>query len=127
MERDKVERFLGRLGEALSNGDLQAISACFAVPALVLSDAGAIVISATDEIERFFAQAVQGYRAQGVASTRPVIERLDVLGEKVASVDVSWPAFAADGTERWTERSHYLLQVDQEGRQRIRVALSRTV
>ena len=35
---EHLRRFLVRYGEALSAGDLKAISGCYAVPSLVLSD-----------------------------------------------------------------------------------------
>jgi hypothetical protein len=39
---------------------------------------------------------------------------------------VRWPAFDAAGTERASERSHYILRLGYDGQPRIRVALTRT-
>ena len=40
MNEDQVRRSLEYLGQALSTGDLQGVTGCFAVPALFLSDDG---------------------------------------------------------------------------------------
>jgi hypothetical protein len=45
---EHLRRFLVRYGEALSAGDLKAISGCYAVPSLVLSDEGSVPIAAED-------------------------------------------------------------------------------
>jgi hypothetical protein len=120
-----IQVFLERYGRALSDGDLPGISACWEVPALVLSDQGVVGVSAAAEIEEFFGQAVAWYRSQGLVSTRPLIERLEPMGEKVASVDVRWSALDAAGEERSSERSRYITLLGDDGEPRIRVALPR--
>jgi hypothetical protein len=126
MNEDQIREFLGRLGRAISRGDLEEIIGCWAVPGIVLSDKGAIAISNKAQIEGFFAQAIQWYRSQGITSTKPVLERAEALSERLTLADVRWPAFDASGLERQSERSHYVLQLDRDGQLRIRVALSRT-
>jgi hypothetical protein len=127
VNEDKIRRLLERLGTALSTGDLAGISNCWEVPALVLSDEGAIAVAATGEIEAFFAQAAEWYRSQGLVSTRPELERVEMLSEKLASVDVRWLAFDSSGQEKSSERSHYMLQLGKDGQAHIRVALTRTL
>jgi hypothetical protein len=51
---EHLRRFLVRYGEALSTGDLKAISGCYAVPSLELSDTGSVSIAAREEIEATF-------------------------------------------------------------------------
>jgi hypothetical protein len=60
-------------------------------------------------------------------STRPELERVEMLTDTLASVDVRWPAYDASGTEISSERSHYIIHLGQDGQLRIRVALTRTV
>src|SRR5574341_1047854 len=115
MNEDKIRRMLERLGTALSSGDLAGIVNCWEVPALVLSDEGAIAVAEAGEIERFFAQAAEWYRSQGLTSTRAELERVHLLSEKLASVDVRWPTFDASGQEKHSERSHYILQLGKDG------------
>jgi hypothetical protein len=85
-----------------------------------------MAVSDRSEIEEFFSQAADWYHLQGIASTRPEIERVDSLSEKLASVDVRWPSFDASGKEKSSERSHYVVQLAEDGQLYIRVALART-
>ena len=62
-DRAGIEGFFVRYGEAVSAGDLKVISSCYAVPAIVLSDAGSIPISTREEIEAAFDGAAERYRA----------------------------------------------------------------
>lgn len=126
MNETQIKQFLERYGTALSVGDLSGIAGSWGVPALVLSNEGAISVSDQSEIEQFFAQATEAYHSQGLSSTRPEIERVEPLSEKLASVDVRWPAFDPAGQEKSSEHSHYLLQLRQDGQVCIRVALTRT-
>ena len=125
VSEDQIQRFLEHLGQALSTGDLAEISRCWEVPALVLSDEESVLVSSQEHIETFFAEAVQWYRSQGLMSTRPRIERVEALTERLASVDVRWPAFDEAGMEKTSERSHYILRRGDDGQLRIRVALTR--
>jgi len=126
METDQISQLLEQLGQALSAGDLHKAAACWGVPALVLSDEAAMAVSDRSEIEEFFSQAADWYHLQGIASTRPEIERVDSLSEKLASVDVRWPSVDATGKEKSSERSHYIVQLAEDGQVYIRVALART-
>ncbi len=65
---EHLRRFLVRYGEALSAGDLKAISGCYIVPSLVLSDEGSVPITAREEIEAAFDGAAERYRAQGLVA-----------------------------------------------------------
>jgi hypothetical protein len=127
MNDDKIINMLERYGAAMSAGNLPAISSCWAVPALVLSDDGALAVTNPIEIEAFFAQGIEYYRSQGLSSTRPELERVEMLSDTLASVDVRWPAYDSSGEEKSSERSHYILQFGGDGQIRIRVALTRTV
>jgi|SRR5215213_8493255 hypothetical protein len=76
---EHLRRFLVRYGEALSAGDLKAISGCYAVPSLVLSDAGSILIATREEIEAAFDGAAERYRAQGLVAVRPTLVASEAL------------------------------------------------
>jgi hypothetical protein len=126
MRRDQINQLLEQLGQALSAGDLRKAWSYWEVPALVLSDEGAIAVSDASEIEKFFAQATEWYRSHGIASTKPEIERVDMLSEKLASVDVRLTSFDASGKEKSSERSHYIVQLGTDEQAHIRVTLTRT-
>ena len=126
MQTDQIGQLLEQLGQALSAGDLHQAANCWGVPALVLSHDGATAVSASSEVEEFFSQAAEWYHLQGIASTKPEIERVDMLSEKLAAVDVRWPSFDASGKAKSSERSHYIVQLAEDGQVHIRVALART-
>ena len=127
MYDNNIKDMLEHYGAALSNGDLSVISSCWAVPALVLSDDGALAVTNPSEIEAFFAQGIEYYRSQGLSSTRPELERVEMLSDTLASVDVRWPAYDSSGEEKSSERSHYILQLGKDGQPHIRVAFTRTL
>ena len=126
MDHDKITRLLERLGRTLSARDLRGVSSCFELPALFLSDDGATILADASQLEKLFAQATEWYRARGLVSTKPELERVDVLSEKLAAVDVRWPAFDASGQEKSSERSHYILRLGTDDQAYVRVALTRT-
>ena len=127
MDSDKIKQLLERLGRTLSAGDLRGVSSCFELPAVFLSDDGATILADTSQLEKVFAQASDWYRSRGLVSTKAELERVDRLSERLAAVDVRWPAFDASGQEKSSERSHYILQIGKDGQVRIRVALTRTL
>ena|GEM_PF-3391302 len=70
-DRTRLEGFFVRYGEVVSDGDLEAISACYAVPSIVISDEGAIPIATREEVEAAFDGAAERYRARGMVAARP--------------------------------------------------------
>lgn len=48
---------------------------------MVLSEDAALAVSDISEIEEFFSQAAEWYHLQGLVSTKPEIERVDMLSE----------------------------------------------
>src|SRR5262245_6623098 len=122
----EIKTFLEGLGNALTAGDLDAVSEFWEIPAILLSDQGSVVITSAAQIRRSFSHAVQWYRSQGVVSTRPEIQKLEQLSEALCAVDVRWPAFDAAGVEKSSECSHYIIKVANRDEPRICVALSRS-
>lgn len=127
MDEEKIVSMLERYGTAVSSGDVPGIVNCWEVPALVLSDEGALAVSEARAIEEFFSQAMGWYQSQGMISTRPELKRADRLSDRLASVDVRWPAFDSSGNEVFSEVSHYILSLGKDEQIRVRVALTRTM
>lgn len=126
MSKDEIRLLLERLGQAMSDGAPGRVSACWEVPALILLEDGGVALTNAGDIEEMMGQASREYRSQGVVSTRPEIEHIEPLSEKLVSVDVRWPGFDKSGKETSSEWSHYILQSGRDGHPRIRVALTRT-
>ena len=124
MSDETVLHFMERYGRALSEGDLVAITDSWEPPALVLADEATMPVDEAGEVQAFFSQAVEWYRAQGLMATRPTLGRVQRLGERLTAVDVAWSAVDADGVEKARERSHYILRRGADNRYRIKVALT---
>jgi ketosteroid isomerase-like protein len=112
-DRAGIEGFFVRYGEAVSAGDLKAISGCYAVPAIVLSDAGSIPISTREEIEVAFDGAAERYRAQGMVAAQPTVVAVENLTEKLVFADVRWDYLDEEG--RSAERNSYRYVLRLEG------------
>lgn len=126
MDKEQIKRLLERVGEALTDGDEQRVSACWQLPALVLSEQGAFAVQDPTQMRHYFAHAIDWYRARGLSATHAEVEHVDMLSDRLAAVDVRWPVFDASGNEKMSERSHYIVQLGQDELPYIRVALTRT-
>ena len=120
---EHLRRFLVRYGEALSAGDLKAISGCYAVPSLVLSDTGSVPIAAREEIEAAFDGAAERYRAQGLVAVRPTLVASEALGERLVSVDVRWDYLDEQGRSAQQNGYRYVLRLEDEASPKIQVVI----
>jgi hypothetical protein len=120
---EHLRRFLVRYGEALSAGDLKAVSDCYAIPALVLSDAGSVPIAAREEIEAAFDGAAERYRAQGLVGLRPTLVASEALSERLLSVDVRWDYLDEQGRSTQQNGYRYVLRLQDEASPKIQVVI----
>jgi hypothetical protein len=120
---EHLRRFLVRYGEALSAGDLKAISGCYVVPSLVLSDEGSVPIAAREEIEAAFDGAAERYRAQGLVAIRPTLVASESLSERLVSVDVRWDYLDEQGRSAQQNGYRYVLRLEDEASPKIQVVI----
>ena len=120
---EHLRRFLVRYGEALSSGDLKAISGCYAVPSLVLSDTGSVSIAAREEIEAAFDGAAERYRAQGLVAVRPTLVASEALSERLLSVDMRWDYLDEQGRSAQQNGYRYVLRLEDEASPKIQVVI----
>ncbi len=120
---EHLRRFLVRYGEALSAGDLKAVSGCYAVPSLVLSDTGSVPIAAREEIEAAFDGAAERYRAQGLVAVRPTLVASEALSERLFSVDVRWDYLDEQGRSAQQNGYRYVLRLEDEVSLKIQVVI----
>ena len=118
-----VKEFLESYGDALSAGHGEHVAEMWEVPAYVLADADARVVSGADEVAKFFSSAHEAYAAHGIVSTFPEIQNEFWFTERLVSVDVRWPRVDARGAEVGHELATYILRLDDEGMPRIRIAI----
>ena len=121
---EHLRRFLVRYGEALSAGDLEAISGCYAVPSLVLSDTGSVPIAAREEIEAAFDGAAERYRAQGLVALRPTLVASEALNERLISVDARWDYLDQQGRSAQQNGYRYVLRLEDEASPKIQVVIA---
>jgi hypothetical protein len=120
---EHLRRFLVRYGEALSAGDLKAISSCYAVPSLVLSDEGSVPIASREEIEAAFDGAAERYRAQGLVAVRPTLLASEALSERLISADVRWDYLDEQGRSAQQNGYRYVLRLEDEASPKIQVVI----
>jgi hypothetical protein len=119
----EVLTFLESYGRALSSGEPKEISSAWEVPALVLSDQGAIHVESPRQVEEFFGSARQGYRARGIVATKPEVMKVDWLTEAMVQVRARWLQLTPDDKVQGDELSLYVLRRDKDRMLRIRVAI----
>ena len=123
----EVEAFLGGYAEALATGDLPGVAACYALPALVAGDDGAIPIAEAAQVEAAFAGAADAYRAQGLVGIRAELRGVDELTPNLALADVRWAYLDEAGDARRHSSYRYLLRRSvPEGRLGIQVVVDTT-
>lgn len=120
----ELQTFFDDYGRALSDGNLPGIAACYDVPALVLSDDGAVPIADRGEIEIAFAGATEGYRAQGLVKARPTINRTEQLTPRLVAADVHWDYLDAEGLPQQDDDYRYILHLGADDAPHIRVVLA---
>ena len=118
-----LQRFLVHYGEALAAGDLKAISGCYALPALVLSDEGNVPIAAREEIEAAFDGAAERYRTQGHVGLRPTLVASEVLSERLLWVDVRWEYLDEQGRSAQQNDYRYVLRLEDDESPKIQVVI----
>jgi hypothetical protein len=123
---ERLRRFLVRYGEARAVGDLKAISGCYAVPALVLSDEGSVPIAAREVIEAAFDGAAERYRAQGLVGLRPTLLASEALSESLVWVDVRWEYLDEQGRSAQQNGYRYVLRLEDEESPKIQVVIGIT-
>jgi hypothetical protein len=124
--KPEIEQLLTNTADALGRGDASAVAELWEVPALVLSEQGAVPVAARAEVESFFTSAIADYRSRGLFGVRPKLLACTQLSASLYAVNVRWQSLDVAGVEEGSsEESHYILQRCADGQYRFRVALSR--
>ena len=118
-----ITAFLDRYAESLAGGDLPGIAGCYALPALVVGDAGTIPVADPAQVEAAFAGAAEAYRAEGLVGVRPELRAVDPLTATLTLVDVRWAYLDEGGAARRHTTYRYLLRRAGTGRLGIQVVV----
>ena len=122
----EITAFLDRYAGALAAGDLPGIAACYALPALVVGDTGAIPVAGAAQVEAAFAGAADAYRAKGLVDIRPELRAADPLTATLTMADVRW-AYLDEAAQALQHTSYrYLLRRSGPGKLGIQVVVDTT-
>jgi ketosteroid isomerase-like protein len=121
-----VSAFLDRYADALVNGDLPGIAACYALPALVVGDAATIPVADPAQVEAAFGGAADAYRAEGLVGLRPEVRAIDPLTGALTLVDLRWAYLDEAGRRRQHTSYRYLLRRADTGQLGIQVVVDTT-
>jgi len=108
--RSTIEAFFTDYAKALGDRDIGKIAAHWGVPALVLSDEGAVAVGKFEEVEAFFASSMAQY--EGVAAARAKIASSETLSDTVVACQIEWSHEDAAGVVVGGEAGHYTLRSD---------------
>jgi ketosteroid isomerase-like protein len=122
----EVPAFFDRYAEALADGDLPGVAACYVVPALVVGDSVAVPVAEPAEVEAAFAGAAEAYRAQGLVGIRPELGAVEPLTSALTLVEVCWAYLDETGAARQHTSYRYLLRRSDTGQLGIQVVVDTT-
>lgn len=125
VHEEEVREYLDRYARAVTTGEPSAVASLWSVPAFVIDDRGARGLSTLADVETFFAGSREHYAGRGIVDTRPDIQKIEWLGDRIVLTDVRWPLFDRDHRERGAERSAYTLERNAAGELKMRVAVMR--
>lgn len=123
-QKQCVQAMLEKFARAFTQGDGKAAATCWEVPALIVADQGTKAIATLEEVEAFYGSAVKQYNDMGITDTRPELQSITWLTDKLATVHVAWPYVDAQGQQRAeSEASTYVMRLGDDGQPRISVAI----
>lgn len=113
IEKQDARAFFESYAQALLSRDGGQIARYWAVPSLVVADAGVIAVENMDMIIHFFSTSMEQYA--GVEAIKPTISSYQPISSSTAFCAVSWQHGDADGRAIGEEFGGYLLKRDGEG------------
>lgn len=120
----KIQAMLEKFAKAFTSGDGKAAGTFWVVPALIVANEGTRAVATIGEVEDFYSGAAKQYNDMGITDTRPEVQSVTWLTDKLASVHVQWPYIGKDGKLRKEiEASTYVLRFDDAGEPKIAVVV----
>lgn len=123
VHEDDVRQWFDDYARALTSGDREAIAAMWEVPALLVSDQGVRAMASSEEIAKVFLGARGMYALRGIVDTRPDLQLVEWLTERIVTVRVRWPLFDELHRELGATSSVYTLIRERTGDLKLRVMI----
>jgi hypothetical protein len=111
MSEKQITDFFVRYGAALGSGDLPAIAACYATPALVVSDGRSLPVQDSADVEAAFKGSAETYEARGLVDARPTVAGLETITDVLTMVTVNWDYLDSEGGLQPGESYRYLVRL----------------
>ncbi|WP_431098982.1 hypothetical protein [Polaromonas aquatica] len=119
-----LQSMLENFARAFTRGDGKTAATCWEVPALIVADQGTKVVATLAEVEDFYGGAAKQYNDMGITDTRPEVQSVTWMTDRLASVHVRWPYLDAKGQARPdSEASTYVVRFGDDGQPRINVVV----
>jgi hypothetical protein len=112
---DSLADFFDRYGAALTAGDLPAISACYAMPGMVVADSYSFTFTSPAAVALSFLGAAPTYERSGIVAAHAQIRDVQRLGDALALVAVEWEYLDSRGDAVPGEAFRYVLRTDRNG------------
>src|SRR5262245_61627614 len=111
MSEKQITDFFVRYGAALGSGDLPAIAACYATPALVVSDGRSLPVANGVDVASAFFGSAETYEARGLVSAQPSIGEVEPITDVLSLVHVNWDYLDSQGGVQPGESYRYLVRL----------------
>ena len=121
----EVQDYLDRYARALTAGDGETVASMWDVPAIVVGEDEAIVITELQQVSDFFGAAKPMYNARGIFTTRAELIDVDRISDNLVNCLVRWPHLDANEEEIGEESSSYTLRRGSDGHLKMRVVVMR--
>lgn len=125
VHEDEVRHYFDAYARALTRGDGEAIAALWELPGLLMNDRGVRAVANSAEIVKIFAGAKGMYARRGIVDTRPDIQYVEWLTQRIVVADVRWPLFDVLHQELGSQASTYTLMRSRSGDLKLRIAVLR--
>jgi hypothetical protein len=125
VHEDEVRQYFDAYARALTSGDGGQIAALWDLPGMLMNDRGVRAVARPDEIAKIFVGARNMYALRGIVDTRPDIQYVEWLTERIVVADVRWPLFDVLQQERASQASTYTLMRGRSGDLKLRMVVLR--
>jgi hypothetical protein len=112
---DRLTDFFDDFGAAVTAGDMPALSACFALPSMVVADGYSFAFSTPAAVVLSFVGAVPDYQHRQIVASHARVRRVRQVSAALVAVEVEWEYLDAQGWAVPGRQFHYLLRLGRDG------------
>ncbi len=114
-DSEHLTDFFDRYGSALTNGDVSAVAACYALPGMVVADSYSFTFTTPAAVALSFLGAAPAYREHQIVAAHAQLHDVQRLSNALSLVAVEWEYLDSRGNAVPGERYRYLIRSDSDG------------